>query len=102
MSLQLATPSLEASKSSETVALRIWPLTRPDRRWLVIGGEQNVYVDKKGVEDALDRMLPAKLLPPRNNEGVVVVLIIDKSSSMEGPKMDLAKAAETFSVVLKK
>ena len=65
---------------------------------LVIGGEQNVYVDKKNVEDALDRTLPAKLLPPRNNEGVVVVLIIDKSSSMEGPKMDLAKAAATGTV----
>jgi len=28
----------------------------------------------------------------------VVVLIIDKSSSMEGPKMDLAKAAATGTV----
>ena len=69
---------------------------------LIIGGEQNVYVDhsadKNKVEDALDRTLPAKLLPPRNNEGVVVVLIIDKSSSMEGPKMDLAKAAATGTV----
>jgi Ca-activated chloride channel homolog len=69
---------------------------------LLIGGEQNVYVekpaDKKNTEDALERALPAKLLPPRNNEGVVVVLIIDKSSSMEGPKMDLAKAAATGTV----
>ena len=69
---------------------------------LLIGGEQNVYVEKKAekkdTEDALERALPAKLLPPRNNEGVVVVLIIDKSSSMEGPKMDLAKAAATGTV----
>lgn len=66
---------------------------------LVIGGEQNVYVDHKGKpEDALERTLPAKLLPPRNNEGVAVVLIIDKSSSMEGPKIDLAKAAATGTV----
>jgi len=69
---------------------------------LLVGGEQNVYVEKTGesktAEDALERALPAKLLPPRNNEGVVVVLIIDKSSSMEGPKMDLAKAAATGTV----
>jgi uncharacterized membrane protein len=65
---------------------------------LLIGGEQNVYVEGKKTEDALERTLPAKLLPPRNNEGVVVVLIIDKSSSMEGPKMDLAKAAATGTV----
>lgn len=65
---------------------------------LIIGGEQNVYVDNKKIEDALERTLPAKLLPPRNNEGVAVVLIIDKSSSMEGPKMDLAKAAATGTV----
>lgn len=65
---------------------------------LVIGGEQNVYVEGKKTEDALDRTLPAKLLPPRNNEGVVVVLIIDKSSSMEGPKIELARAAATGTV----
>jgi uncharacterized membrane protein len=65
---------------------------------LVVGGEQNVYVEGKKTEDALERTLPAKLLPPRNNEGVAVVLIIDKSSSMEGPKMELAKAAATGTV----
>ena len=60
---------------------------------LVIGGERNVYVDKKGIEDALDRVLPAKLAPPRSPEGTCVVLIIDKSSSMEGKKMELARIA---------
>ncbi len=65
---------------------------------LLIGGEQNIYVEGKKTEDALDRTLPAKLLPPRNNEGVAVVLIIDKSSSMEGPKIELAKAAATGTV----
>ena len=62
---------------------------------LVIGGERNVYDLKKKTEDALDRALPAKLLPPQSAEGTVVVLIIDKSSSMEGPKMELARAAAT-------
>ena len=60
---------------------------------LVIGGERNVYVDKKGIEDALDRVLPAKLAPPRSPEGTCVVLIVDKSSSMEGKKMELARIA---------
>ncbi len=45
------------------------------------------------MEDALDRALPAKLAPPRSPEGTAVVLIIDKSSSMEGRKMELARLA---------
>ena len=60
---------------------------------LVIGGEHNVYSDTKKTEDALDRTLPAKLAPPRSPEGTAVVLIIDKSSSMEGKKIELARQA---------
>jgi Mg-chelatase subunit ChlD len=59
---------------------------------LIIGGEKNVYVEGKQ-EDALGRTLPAKLAPPRSPEGTCVVLIIDKSSSMEGRKMELARYA---------
>jgi Mg-chelatase subunit ChlD len=60
---------------------------------LWIAGERNVYVAKERAEDALERTLPAKLLPPRDSEGTAVVLIIDKSSSMEGRKMELARTA---------
>jgi Ca-activated chloride channel homolog len=60
---------------------------------LVIAGERNVYAENKTVEDALDRTLPAKIAPPRSPEGTAVVLIIDKSSSMEGKKIDLARQA---------
>jgi Ca-activated chloride channel family protein len=60
---------------------------------LVIGGERNTYVEKKGDEDALDRLLPAKIAPPRSPEGTCVVLIVDKSSSMEGKKIELARLA---------
>ena len=60
---------------------------------LVIGGEKNVYVENKAVEDALDRTLPAKLAPPRSPEGTCIILIMDKSSSMEGKKMELARIA---------
>ncbi|MGH9659403.1 MAG: VWA domain-containing protein, partial [Bryobacteraceae bacterium] len=49
---------------------------------LWIGGERNVWVEKAS-EDALDRALPAKIAPPRTPEGTCVVLIVDKSSSME-------------------
>lgn len=61
----------------------------------VIGGERNMYVEKKpGVpEDPLERTLPAKLAPPRTPEGTCVILIVDKSSSMEGRKMELARLA---------
>jgi Ca-activated chloride channel family protein len=60
---------------------------------LWIGGERNVYVENKTVEDPIERALPAKLAPPRTPEGTCVVLIIDKSSSMEGKKMELARLA---------
>ena len=59
-----------------------------------IAGEHNTYVDKRGQEeDALERSLPARLAPPRSPEGTCVVLIIDKSSSMEGRKIELARLA---------
>jgi len=60
---------------------------------LVIAGERNIYADNKKTEDALDRTLPANLAPPRSPEGTAVVLIIDKSSSMEGKKIELARLA---------
>jgi uncharacterized membrane protein len=62
---------------------------------LVIGGENNIYKEGKTVEDALDRSLPVKLAPPRSPEGTAVILIIDKSSSMEGRKIELARQAAT-------
>jgi uncharacterized membrane protein len=59
---------------------------------LVIAGERNLYVeDRARREDQLERALPARLLPPRSPEGTCVVLIVDKSSSMEGKKMELAR-----------
>ncbi len=57
---------------------------------LLIGGERQVYKEDKQM-DALDRVLPAKLAPPKSPEGACVGLIIDKSSSMEGRKIDLAR-----------
>ena len=62
---------------------------------LWIAGEKNIYVEKKPgtPEDPLERAFPAKLAPPRSPEGTCVVLIIDKSSSMEGKKMELARLA---------
>ncbi|MGJ5820857.1 VWA domain-containing protein [Paludibaculum fermentans] len=61
---------------------------------MVIGGEHNIYVDKKNLpQDALDRTLPALIAPPRSPEGASVILIVDKSSSMEGRKMELARLA---------
>jgi Ca-activated chloride channel family protein len=61
---------------------------------LVIAGEHNIYVDHKGApEDPLARSFPAKLVPPRAPQGTCVVLIVDKSSSMEGKKIELARLA---------
>jgi Ca-activated chloride channel homolog len=77
---------------------------------LLIGGERQVYKQDKQM-DALDRILPAKLAPPKSPEGTCVALIIDKSSSMEGRKIELArlsaigvvdhlKAADTIGVLI--
>jgi Mg-chelatase subunit ChlD len=60
---------------------------------LVIGGERNTFNEAKKIEDALDRAMSAKLAPPRSPEGTCVTLIVDKSSSMEGRKMELARVA---------
>lgn len=61
---------------------------------LIIGGERNVYTEKNGrPEDPLERTMPAKLAPPRSPEGTGLILIVDKSSSMEGRKMELARTA---------
>lgn len=57
---------------------------------LLIGGERQVYKEDKQM-DALDRALPAKLAPPKSPEGTCVALIVDKSSSMEGRKIELAR-----------
>ena len=51
---------------------------------------RQIYKEDKQM-DALDRVLPAKLAPPRSPEGTCVALIIDKSSSMEGRKIELAR-----------
>ncbi|MGA8029793.1 MAG: VWA domain-containing protein, partial [Bryobacteraceae bacterium] len=57
---------------------------------LLIGGDRQVYKEDKQM-DALDRALPAKLAPPKTPQGTCVALIIDKSSSMEGRKIELAR-----------
>jgi uncharacterized membrane protein len=60
---------------------------------LVIGGERNLYTEGVTNEDPLSRALPATVAPPRSPEGTAVILIVDKSSSMEGRKMELARLA---------
>ncbi|MCC7174507.1 MAG: VWA domain-containing protein [Bryobacterales bacterium] len=63
---------------------------------LVIGGERNVYWDRKTTEeDPLERALPAKLAPPRSPEDRCVVLVLDKSASMSGRKIEMARASAT-------
>ncbi len=60
--------------------------------FLLIAGERNLYREpEEAEEDILQAMLPAKLAPPRLPEGIAVVLVVDKSSSMEGKKMQLAR-----------
>lgn len=59
---------------------------------LFIAGEKNLYVEAPDAsDDPFWRMMPSKLAPPRTPEGTSVVLVVDKSSSMEGKKMQLAR-----------
>ncbi|MBV9268026.1 MAG: VWA domain-containing protein, partial [Acidobacteriaceae bacterium] len=59
---------------------------------ILIGGERELYrTDSQA--GPIDRVLPARLLPPETPEGICVALVIDKSSSMEGRKIELARAS---------
>ena len=78
-----------------------WPDDRKERAaefiregggFLVIAGENSLYLEhEEDDRDPLRDALPADLAPPRTPEGTAVVLILDKSSSMEGKKMELAR-----------
>ncbi|MEQ1884929.1 MAG: VWA domain-containing protein [Bryobacteraceae bacterium] len=59
---------------------------------LVIGGERNLYGEGSAVGETLDRILPAKL-SPRAPDGRAVILVMDRSTSMLGPKIDFARKA---------
>ncbi|MBI1790974.1 MAG: VWA domain-containing protein [Acidobacteria bacterium] len=82
---------LESIPAGRKLEMEEWVKQGGGLLW--IGGERNVYLEKKGPEDPLERLLPAKLAPPRTPEGTCVILIVDKSSSMEGKKMELARLA---------
>ena len=76
----------------EAVKERLGSFVNQGGGFLLIAGERNLYRDREdGPEDALQAMLPATLAPPRTPEGTAVVLVVDKSSSMEGKKMHLAR-----------
>ena len=78
-----------------------WPERRKQRAaefiqdgggFLLIAGENSLYIEHEEDDpDPLRDALPAELAPPRTPEGTAVVLILDKSSSMEGKKMELAR-----------
>jgi Ca-activated chloride channel homolog len=57
---------------------------------LLLGGEGAPFKDKSEL-DALDHVLPATLAPPQNAGDKCVVMLIDKSSSMAGPKIKMAQ-----------
>ena len=72
---------------------RIAEFIREGGGFVQIAGENSLYVEREGDDrdDPLRQALPADPAPPRTPEGTAVVLILDKSSSMEGQKMDLAR-----------
>ncbi|MCY4189251.1 MAG: VWA domain-containing protein [Bryobacterales bacterium] len=76
----------------DSVKERLAGFVRSGGGFLLIAGEKNLYHERSADKpDALQSMLPATLAPPRTPEGTAVVLVVDKSSSMEGKKMQLAR-----------
>ncbi len=59
---------------------------------LVIGGERNLLAEATSGNDPLDRALPARLVP-RSTDGRAVVLVLDRSTSMLGKKIELTRQA---------
>lgn len=59
---------------------------------LVIGGERNLLAESMNPADPLDRALPARLVP-RSTDGRAVVLVLDRSTSMLGKKIELTRQA---------
>lgn len=82
--------NLDLNAFSEEQKNRIEEYVKSGGGLLLIGGERQVYKEDKKM-DALDRALPAKLAPPKTPQGTSIALIIDKSSSMEGRKIELAR-----------
>ena len=59
---------------------------------LVIGGEKNLLAEAMKPDDPLDRALPASLVP-RSTDGRALVLVLDRSTSMLGTKIELTRQA---------
>ena len=59
---------------------------------LVIGGENNLLAEAMRPDDPLDRTLPARLVP-RSTDGRAIVLVLDRSTSMLGKKIELTRQA---------
>ncbi len=59
---------------------------------LVIGGENNLLAEAMKPDDPLDRTLPARLVP-RSTDGRAIVLVLDRSTSMLGKKIELTRQA---------
>ena len=69
---------------------RLEEFVREGGGFLLIAGENTEYTEREEADPVM-RLLPAEVAPPRTPEGSAVVLILDKSSSMEGQKMRLAR-----------
>lgn len=61
---------------------------------MVVTDGQHENVAKAGAyHGALERMLPARLVAPEMARGSCFVIVLQRSSSMDGKKMDPAKLA---------
>ncbi len=81
---------LDKVRPADQAALEIY--VRRGGGLLVIGGERNLLAEAMNSSDPLDRALPARLVP-RSTDGRAVVLVLDRSTSMLGKKIELTRQA---------
>jgi hypothetical protein len=57
----------------------------------LVGAQKESFAVASGREDPLQRTLPARIVPSKPGPGSCFVLVLEKSSSMDGKRMGLAK-----------
>ena len=81
---------LDKVSTADQAALEVY--VRRGGGMLVVGGENNLLAEAMKPDDPLDRTLPARLVP-RSTDGRAIVLVLDRSTSMLGRKIELTRQA---------
>jgi Ca-activated chloride channel homolog len=78
---------------TEATSKRMENFVRDQGRGLIFVAGENTYGKQGFAKSALERLLPVKFEGRRKRKDLDIVLLIDRSFSMRGHKMELAKSA---------